>query len=75
MTPESSRDWCQLFMSIIDKTPPACAMSDDLDERESNPWWKAKKWAYSSLLRLFSRYALFCLLPLIVSPSYADNDL
>lgn len=31
-------------------------MPEDLDEREKNHWWKAKKWAYANLNRLFVRY-------------------
>lgn len=48
--------WCTLFLNTISKTPPECSMSPDLDERESNHWWKAKKWAYANLNRLFVRY-------------------
>ncbi|ORY80013.1 importin-7 [Protomyces lactucae-debilis] len=48
--------WGQLLLKVVTKQPPADAMSTDLDERESHPWWKAKKWAYFSLDRLFSRY-------------------
>ncbi|MCJ1334964.1 hypothetical protein MMC09_000230, partial [Bachmanniomyces sp. S44760] len=38
------------------KEAPPNALSDDLDERESNHWWKAKKWSYANLNRLFVRY-------------------
>lgn len=31
-------------------------MAEDLDEREVSHWWKAKKWAYANLNRLFVRY-------------------
>ena len=48
--------WCTLFLNTIAKQPPPCSMSDDLDERESSHWWKAKKWAYANLNRLFVRY-------------------
>ena len=48
--------WCTLFLNLIAKEPPSCSMSTDLDERESNHWWKAKKWAYGNLNRLFVRY-------------------
>lgn len=30
-------------------------MPEDLEERETNHWWKAKKWAYANLNRLFVR--------------------
>ncbi|KAI9700716.1 MAG: hypothetical protein M1836_002085 [Candelina mexicana] len=48
--------WCTLFLRIVAKEPPPVALSDDLDERETNHWWKAKKWAYANLNRLFVRY-------------------
>ena len=31
-------------------------MTEDVDERELNFWWKSKKWAYANLNRLFVRY-------------------
>ena len=34
---------------------PASAMLDDIDERERHHWWKAKKWAYFNLNRLWIR--------------------
>ena len=48
--------WCTLFIQVVGKDAPECALPDDLDERETNHWWKAKKWAYSNLNRLFARY-------------------
>lgn len=48
--------WCTLFLHVIAKEPPQSAMVDDPDERETNHWWKAKKWAYANLNRLFVRY-------------------
>lgn len=48
--------WCTLFLNVVAKPPPASSMVEDLDERESNHWWKAKKWAYANLNRLFVRY-------------------
>ena len=48
--------WCQLFLATVSRDPPASAMPEDVDERESNHWWKAKKWAYANLNRLFVRY-------------------
>ena len=47
--------WCTLFIRVVSKEAPANALSEDLDERESNHWWKAKKWAYANLNRLFVR--------------------
>ncbi|KAI5778900.1 armadillo-type protein [Geopyxis carbonaria] len=48
--------WATLFIKIVQKEPPAESLPEDLDEREIHPWWKAKKWAYSNLNRLFVRY-------------------
>ncbi|CCX05231.1 armadillo-type protein [Pyronema domesticum] len=48
--------WCQLFIRVVQKEAPAESMLEDIDEREIHPWWKAKKWAYGNLNRLFVRY-------------------
>ncbi|KAF2457955.1 putative nonsense-mediated mRNA decay protein [Lineolata rhizophorae] len=48
--------WCTLFLNVVAKDAPPSAMPEDLDEREKNHWWKAKKWAYANLNRLFVRY-------------------
>ncbi|KAL1955255.1 hypothetical protein VTO42DRAFT_8853 [Malbranchea cinnamomea] len=56
MTHQATVDWCTLFLRIIGKTPPASSMPEDPEERELNHWWKAKKWAYANLNRLFVRY-------------------
>ncbi|KAK5168595.1 hypothetical protein LTR04_006231 [Oleoguttula sp. CCFEE 6159] len=48
--------WCSLFLTVVSKDPPQCSLSDDVDERENNHWWKCKKRAYVNLNRLFVRY-------------------
>lgn len=48
--------WCTLFINVVNKNPPESSMPEDNDEREKNHWWKAKKWAYANLNRLFVRY-------------------
>ncbi|EON65354.1 hypothetical protein W97_04592 [Coniosporium apollinis CBS 100218] len=48
--------WASLFIHVIAKEPPPSALPEDLDERETNHWWKAKKWAYADLNRIFVRY-------------------
>lgn len=50
--------WCTLFIRTIGKTAPPTAMVEDLDERELNHWYKAKKWSYANLNRLFVRYVV-----------------
>ena len=48
--------WCSVFLHTVSKTIPAAAMPEDLDDRERHHWWKAKKWAYFNLNRLFIRH-------------------
>lgn len=48
--------WATLFIKVVQKEPPAESMIDDLDDREIHPWWKAKKWAFANLNRIFIRY-------------------
>lgn len=48
--------WLEVFLGTVTKAAPASALPEDLTEREANHWWKAKKWAYFNLNRLFVRY-------------------
>lgn len=48
--------WCTVFLQTVSKTCPANAMQGDNYDREKHHWWKAKKWAYFNLNRLFIRY-------------------
>ncbi|KAM7205702.1 Armadillo-type fold [Rhypophila sp. PSN 637] len=48
--------WCAIFLQTVAKAIPASAMQEDPPERERHHWWKAKKWAYFNLNRLFIRY-------------------
>ena len=50
--------WCTLFLTVVGKEAPADALDEDLEERERNHCWKAKKWAYANLNRLFVRYII-----------------
>lgn len=54
-THQATVDWCTLFLRIIAKNPPANSMVESKEERESNHWWKCKKWSYANLNRLFIR--------------------
>jgi hypothetical protein len=60
--PESLREqqtmvgWCTLFLTVVGKEPPEASLPEDLDERETNHWWKAKKWSYANLNRLYVRW-------------------
>lgn len=48
--------WCSLFLQTVAKDVSVIALPEDLAEREANHWWKAKKWAFFNLNRLFVRY-------------------
>lgn len=49
--------WCSVFLQTVSKTIPASAMQEeDPPERERHHWWKAKKWAYFNLNRLYIRH-------------------
>lgn len=56
MTQDNMVGWCTLFTRVISKESPPCALPEDIEERETNHWWKAKKWSYANLNRLFVRY-------------------
>jgi hypothetical protein len=47
--------WCTVFLHTVSKAIPASAMQGDPLERERHHWWKAKKWAYFNLNRLYIR--------------------
>lgn len=47
--------WCTVFLQTVSKAAPAIAMADEPVERERHHWWKAKKWAYFNLNRLYTR--------------------
>ncbi|PNP82113.1 hypothetical protein FNYG_04566 [Fusarium nygamai] len=48
--------WCTVFLHTVSKACPANAMQGDQHEREKHHWWKAKKWAFFNLNRLFIRH-------------------
>lgn len=41
---------------------PQSALPEDISEREANHWWKAKKWSYFNLNRLFVRQVNYSVL-------------
>ncbi|KAG6856226.1 hypothetical protein H0H87_006320 [Tephrocybe sp. NHM501043] len=49
--------WGKLFFAVVNLPIPADVVPADEDERESSEWWRAKKWAYATLGRLFHKYA------------------
>ncbi|KAF8074028.1 armadillo-type protein [Lyophyllum atratum] len=48
--------WGQLLFAVVNLQIPEDAVPEDEDERERSEWWKAKKWAYNILGRLFHRF-------------------
>ncbi|RUS35493.1 armadillo-type protein [Jimgerdemannia flammicorona] len=54
--PASLVPWGTIFVQLVDKHVPQEGLPADSEEREKYPWWKAKKWAYHCLNRLFGRY-------------------
>jgi importin-7 len=47
--------WGRLLFAVINFRVPKELLSDEEEEREKCEWWKAKKWAYGTLDRLFHR--------------------
>lgn len=48
--------WGQLFFRVINLQIPSEALPQDEEEKERCEWWKARKWAYSTLDGLFHHY-------------------
>ncbi|KAF9527513.1 armadillo-type protein [Crepidotus variabilis] len=55
-SPESLVPWGQLLFAVVNLRLPKETVPEDTEEREKCEWWKAKKWAYAVLGRLFHRY-------------------
>ncbi|ETW81490.1 hypothetical protein HETIRDRAFT_125032 [Heterobasidion irregulare TC 32-1] len=53
---ESLVPWGRLLFQVVNLQIPAEAVPADTDARERSEWWKAKKWAYGVLGRLFHRF-------------------
>ena len=53
---QATIQWLSLFLKVVALEHPPMAQTLDADDRELSHWWKAKKWAYSNLNRLFVRY-------------------
>lgn len=50
--------WGRLLFQVVNLRIPDDAVPADEEERERSEWWKAKKWAYGILGRLFHRYVI-----------------
>ena len=55
-SPESLVPWGRLLFQVVNLPIPKGAVPEDETERERSEWWKAKKWAYGTLGRLFNRF-------------------
>ncbi|KII90665.1 hypothetical protein PLICRDRAFT_52383 [Plicaturopsis crispa FD-325 SS-3] len=53
---ESLVPWGRLLFQVVNLQLPKDAVPEDEEERERSEWWKAKKWAYGVLGRLFHRF-------------------
>jgi importin-7 len=52
---ESLVPWGRLLFQVVNLRVPNEIVPADEEERERSEWWKAKKWAYATLGRLFHR--------------------
>ncbi|EJD50497.1 ARM repeat-containing protein [Auricularia subglabra TFB-10046 SS5] len=48
--------WGRLLFQVVSIRLPKEIVPENEDARENCEWWKAKKWAYGCLNRLFTRY-------------------
>ena len=52
---ESLVPWGRLLFQMVNLQIPPEVVPQDEEERERSEWWKAKKWAFATLGRLFHR--------------------
>lgn len=70
-SPESLVPWGRLFFQIVNlNIPPEVVPADEV-ERERCEWWKAKKWTFATLGRLFHRFGNPSQLPSPMKKEYA----
>ena len=53
---ESLVPWGRVLFQVVNIEIPKEVVPEDEDDRENSEWWKAKKWAYAVLGRLFNRF-------------------
>ncbi|KAI0337442.1 ARM repeat-containing protein [Trametopsis cervina] len=70
-SPESLVPWGRLLFQVVNLQIPKDAVPEDEDDREKSEWWKAKKWAYGILGRLFNRFGNPSQLPSSMQKEYA----
>ncbi len=69
---ESLVPWGQLLFAVVNLRLPKEAYPEDVEERERCEWWKAKKWAYAVLGRLFHRYGNPTQMPSTLQADYIE---
>ncbi|KAJ7274060.1 armadillo-type protein [Mycena rebaudengoi] len=67
---ESLVPWGQLLFAVVNLQIPKEVVPADEDDRERSEWWRAKKWAYSTLGRLFHRFGNPSQLPSAMQSEY-----
>ncbi|KZT09181.1 ARM repeat-containing protein [Laetiporus sulphureus 93-53] len=67
---ESLVPWGRLLFQVVNLQIPKEAAPEDEEERERSEWWKAKKWAYGILGRLFHRFGNPSQLPSSMKEEY-----
>ena len=70
--PESLVPWGRLLFQVVNLQIPKEAVPEDEEERERSEWWKAKKWAYKILGRLFHRFGNPSQLPSSLQKDYGQ---
>ncbi|KAH7885476.1 armadillo-type protein [Phlebopus sp. FC_14] len=63
--------WGTLLFQVVNIPIPNDAVPADEEERERSEWWKAKKWAYGTLGRLFHRFGNPSQLPSPMQKDYS----
>lgn len=58
--------WGGLIFAVVNIRIPPEATPQDETEREASEWWKAKKWAYATLARLFHKFGSPSQLPSVL---------
>ncbi|KAL6303891.1 ARM repeat-containing protein [Sparassis latifolia] len=69
---ESLVPWGRVLFQVVNLQIPAGAVPEDEEERERSEWWKAKKWAYGVLGRLFHRFGNPSQLPSSLQQAYGQ---
>lgn len=64
--------WGRLLFQVVNLQIPKEAVPEDEEDRERSEWWKAKKWAYGILGRLFNRFGNPSQLPSSMQKEYGN---